>query len=81
MVTLMRGTMTQVEVITSVLRDERPWGGPAPPAVAYRYSQDRKGERPQKHLAGFRGHLHADGYAGFGELYLTLEKLTRSWRL
>lgn len=52
------------------LRDERPWGGPAPPAVAYRYSPDRKGERPQAHLAGFRGHLHADGYAGFGDLYL-----------
>ncbi|MDA8230960.1 MAG: IS66 family transposase [Magnetospirillum sp.] len=52
------------------LRDERPWAGPAPPAVAYRYSPDRKGERPQGHLATFRGHLHADGYAGFGDLYL-----------
>lgn len=52
------------------LRDERPWAGPAPPAAAYRYSADRKGEHPRAHLAGFRGHLHADGYAGFGELYL-----------
>ena len=51
------------------LRDERPWGGPAPPAVAYRYSPDRRGEHPREHLGGFRGHLHADGYAGFGELY------------
>jgi transposase len=52
------------------LRDERPYAGPAPPAVIYRYSPDRKGERPQRHLARFRGFLHADGYAGFGALYL-----------
>jgi transposase len=51
------------------LRDERPYAGPAPPAVIYRYSPDRKGERPQRHLARFRGFLHADGYAGFGALY------------
>jgi transposase len=51
------------------LRDERPYAGPAPPAVIYRYSPDRKGERPQRHLARFHGFLHADGYAGFGALY------------
>ncbi len=51
------------------LRDERPHAGPAPPAVLYRYTPDRKGERCREHLADFAGHLHADGYAGFGELY------------
>jgi len=51
------------------LRDERPHAGPAPPAVIYRYSPDRKGEHPRQHLARFRGFLHADGYAGFGPLY------------
>ena len=51
------------------LRDERPHTGPAPPAVIYRYSPDRKGEHPRQHLAQFRGFLHADGYAGFGPLY------------
>jgi transposase len=51
------------------LRDERPYAGPTPPAVIYRYSPDRKGEQPQRHLAHFRGFLHADGYAGFGALY------------
>src|SRR3954452_20808104 len=51
------------------LRDERPCTGPAPPAVLYRYSADRKGEHPRRHLARFRGFLHADGYAGFGPLY------------
>ncbi len=51
------------------VRDERPWAGPAPPAVLYRYSPDRRGEHPRSHLAGFRGTLQADGYAGFDGLY------------
>jgi transposase len=50
------------------VRDDRPHGGEAP-AAAYFYSPDRKGEHPQTHLAEFHGHLHADGYAGFGALY------------
>jgi transposase len=51
------------------LRDERPYGGQAPPAVVYRYSPDRKGEHPRAQLAKFRGFLQADGYSGFGPLY------------
>jgi transposase len=51
------------------VRDDRPWGGPAPPAAFYRYSPDRRGEHPRGHLASFRGFLQADGYAGFNELY------------
>jgi len=51
------------------LRDERPHGGQAPPAVVYRYSPDRKGEHPRAQLADFRGFLQADGYSGFGQLY------------
>ena len=55
------------------LRDERPHGGAAPPAVFYRYSPDRKGEHPRRHLAGFKGFLQADGYAGFGPLYADVD--------
>jgi transposase len=51
------------------LRDERPHAALAPPAVLYRYTPDRKGEHCRVHLAAFRGHLHADGYSGFGQLY------------
>ena len=51
------------------LRDERPHAGPAPPAVIYRYTPDRKGERCREHLRPFSGSMHADGYAGFAELY------------
>jgi transposase len=55
------------------LRDERPHAGRAPPAVLYRYTPDRKGERCRQHLSSFSGHLHADGYAGFAELYASSE--------
>ena len=51
------------------LRDERPHAGFSTPAVLYGYTPDRKGERCRDHLKSFSGHLHADGYAGFGELY------------
>ena len=51
------------------VRDERLHAGSAPPAAIYFYSPDRRGERPRTHLARFRGHLHADGYAGFNGLY------------
>jgi transposase len=51
------------------LRDERPHGGTAPPAVLYRYTPDRKGDHCRAQLASFTGWLHADGYAGFGKLY------------
>jgi transposase len=50
-------------------RDDRASGDTTAPAVLYRYSPDRKGEHPQGHLAGWRGHLQADGYAGFFALY------------
>lgn len=49
--------------------DERPHASQAPPAVIYRYTPDRRGEHCRAHLKGFSGHLHADGYAGFNELY------------
>ncbi len=48
--------------------DNRPWQGPGHPAAAYVYSEDRKADHPALHLAGFRGLLQVDGYAGFGRL-------------
>ena len=49
--------------------DPRPYKGSGHPAVLYRYSPDRKGERPRGHLEGFSGYLHADAYAGYNALY------------
>lgn len=51
------------------LRDERPHLGSAPPAVVFYYTPDRKGEHCRAHLGSFSGHLHADGYSGFSQLY------------
>jgi transposase len=48
--------------------DDRPWGGETPPAVVYLYAEDRKGEHPAAHLAGFKGILQVDGYSGFKSL-------------
>jgi len=49
--------------------DPRPYAGLSYPAVLYRYSADRKGERPRGHLEGFSGYLHADAFAGYDALY------------
>lgn len=53
----------------SYVRDDRPSGSESPPAVWFAYSPNRNGEHPEAHLAGFRGILQADGYAGFNRLY------------
>ena len=55
--------------VWTYVRDDRPFAGPAPPAAMFRYSRDRTGEHPQRHLAGYQGILQADAYAGFNELY------------
>jgi len=60
---------TQTARLWTYARDERPWGSAAPPAAWYRFSGDRKGQHPKDHLARFRGWMHADGYAGFEDLY------------
>src|SRR5207302_10170007 len=52
------------------VRDERPFAGARPPAALFFYSPDRKGEHPRTHLKDFRGVIHADGYAGFNELFI-----------
>ena len=51
------------------MRDDRPFGGQAPPAAAFFYSPDRGGEHPLTHLSGWAGIMQADAYAGYGELY------------
>ena len=60
---------TKTGRLWAYVRDDRPAAGPDPPAVVYRYSPDRKGERPQTHLSAFAGNLQADGYSGFAPLY------------
>jgi transposase len=59
---------TKTGQLWAYARDDRPWGGADPPAVAYVYAPDRKAERPMAHLAGFKGVLQVDGYAGYRPL-------------
>jgi transposase len=65
---LARGKTLTGRVWTYV-RDDRPFGGPAPPAAMFRYSRDRTAEHPNRHLAGYAGILQADAYAGYNALY------------
>jgi len=51
------------------VRDDRPFGGPAPPAAMFYYSRDRGSEHPQAHLTGYAGIFQADAYAGYNKLY------------
>ena len=60
---------TKTTRIWTYVRDERTWLGQAPPAAWYQFTVDRKGEHPARHLATYKGWIHADGYAGFNELY------------
>ena len=55
--------------IWTYVRDDRPFGGRAPPAALYYASRDRRHEHPARHLAGFTGILQADAYSGYNELY------------
>ena len=60
---------TKTARLWTYLRDDRPFGGAAPPAVVFRFSRDRGGEHPTEHLKGWRGILQADAYAGYNQLY------------
>jgi transposase len=51
------------------VRDDRPFGGPGPPAAMFYYSRDRRGEHPQGHLAGYAGIFQADAFGGYNKLY------------
>lgn len=60
---------TKTGRLWTYVRDDRPAGDQAAPAVWFAYSSDRKGEHPERHLREFRGTLQADAYAGFNQLY------------
>src|SRR5471030_3061960 len=51
------------------VRDDKPFGGQAPPGAVFYYSRDRAGEHPQAHLATYSGIFQADAYGGYGKLY------------
>ena len=60
---------TKTGRLWTYVRDDRPAGDSAAPAVWYAYSADRGGQHPEQHLKTFQGALQADAYAGFNQLY------------
>ena len=63
---LAKGQTVRGHVWTYV-RDDRPFGGRAPPAALYYASRDRRREHPLRHLRDFAGILQADAYDGYNE--------------
>ena len=51
---------TRTGRLWTYVRDDRPFGGQAPPAAAFFYSPDRGGEHPLTHLSGWAGIMQAD---------------------
>jgi transposase len=43
-------------------------GRESPPIILYEYQSTRAKEHPRNFLAGFKGYLHVDGYAGYHDL-------------
>ena len=52
------------------VRDDRPFGGKAAPAVLLYYSPNREGEHPQRQLAKYTGIMQVDAYSGYNALYV-----------
>lgn len=49
----------------AIARDDRPWSGSDPPAVAYTYAPGRGAVHALKLLAHYRGTVQCDGYAAY----------------
>jgi transposase len=60
---------TQTARLWTYVRDDRPFGGGAPPAALFNFSRDREMAHPNRHLAGWQGVLQADAYGGYNDLY------------
>jgi transposase len=66
---LAKGAKTpKIGALWGLGRDDAPWQGALPPAVAYVYTQDRIYARAQEVLAGYTGILQVDGWGGFKRL-------------
>ncbi len=62
-----RGT-TKTGYLWAVLRDDRGWGGSAPPGVVFHYRPGRSGAHAEEILAGFEGTIQVDAYGGYDRL-------------
>ena len=59
---------TNTGYLWALARDDRPWGGSAPPSVAFTYATSRAGKHAVEILQGFDGVLQVDGYTGYNRV-------------
>jgi len=59
---------TKTGYLWAVLRDDRGWGGPAPPGVVFHYRPGRAGDHADEILDGFEGTIQVDAYGGYSHL-------------
>jgi|SaaInlStandDraft_1057018.scaffolds.fasta_scaffold27036_2 transposase len=59
---------TKTGYLWAIARDERPFGGTAPPGVVFCYAPGRGGKYAETFLTGFTGTLQVDGYTGYNAL-------------
>ena len=59
---------TKTGYLWAIARDERPFGGTAPPGVVFCYADGRGGKHATDFLTGFSGTLQVDGYTGYNVL-------------
>lgn len=59
---------TKTGYFWALARDDRPWGGAAPPGVVFTYAPGRSGHYADNSLKDFSGILQVDGYAGYSRL-------------
>ena len=59
---------TKTGYLWALARDDRPWGGSAPPGVVFTYAPSRAGKHAVEILQGFGGVLQVDGYTGYNRV-------------
>lgn len=59
---------TKTAWLWTYARDDRTFGGTAPPMVAYRFEDSRGGACVERHLEGYGGLLQVDGWGAYNRL-------------
>jgi transposase len=71
---------TRTGYLWGLARDDSPWQGDLPPAMAYVYTEDRVWDRAREVLAGYTGVLQVDGWGGFKRLTGTQDAVLEAAR-